>query len=241
MKGIVLCGGYGMRLRPLTLIMNKHLLPVFDKPLVYYPLQTLKDLDITDVCMVLGGESPGSFVKILGAGEEFGFHLTYIYQPSAGGIAEAVGLCKGFVGNDSFIVILGDNLFLGSLKSFRKGFEDSGCDCGLVLAKVDAPSDYGVPEFDNGGRISRIIEKPKLPPSNYAVTGIYAYTPAIFKEIKKLNPSDRGELEISDAHTRILESGRGVYWEIFDGQWFDCGGSFEGLLNASVAAKRHAG
>ena len=237
MKGIVLAGGYGTRLRPLTSVTNKHMLPVYCLPLIFYPIKTLKDLNITNICIVLGGESVGDCIRLLADGNRFGARFTYVYQQKAGGIAQAVGLCEDFVADDNFIVILGDNLFLGSLSSFKENFEKSGKDCGIVLAKVDNPIEYGVPRFDDAGKIVEIIEKPKVPSSKFAVTGFYAYTSSVFDEIRKLKPSARGELEISDVHTSIIASGKGIYWEVFEGKWFDCGGSFDGLLNAAIAVR----
>ena len=236
-KGVILCGGYGTRLIPLTLTTNKHLLPIYNKQMICYPLQTLKDMGITDVCAVLGGENVDAFIRFFQDGKQFGLNFTYTYQREAGGIAEAIGLCKDFVGDDSFIVILGDNLFLSTLKGFRERFEKSGAVCGLVLAEVEHPESYGVPKFKDG-KIVEIIEKPKSPPSNYAVTGIYAYTSDIFDELRELKPSARGELEITDAHTNLIKRGKEIYWSIYRGTWFDCGNSFDSLLYASIAVKK---
>lgn len=237
MKGVILCGGYGTRLRPLTLTTNKHLLPIYKKQLVCYPLETLKDMGITNICAVLGGENVDTFIKFLQDGKQFGLQFTYVYQQKAGGIAEAVGLCEDFVGNDNFVVILGDNLFLGSLEGFKENFETSGATCGLILVEVEHPECYGVPKFEEK-KIVEIVEKPPTPPSNYVVTGIYAYKPGIFEIIKKLKPSARGELEVSDMNTNLIKSGKEIYWEIFKGTWFDCGNSFDNLLYASIAVKK---
>ena len=238
MKGVILCGGYGTRLRPCTEVTNKHLLPIFNRPMVCSPLQTLKDIGITNICAVLGGENIDAFMRFLQDGEQFGLKLSYVYQRKAGGIAEAVGLCEDFVGDDDFIVILGDNLFLGSLQGFKEGFENTTAVCGLMLAKAEHPKNYGVPRFERD-KIVEIVEKPEFPPSNYAVTGVYAYTSEVFDEIRKLKPSARGELEISDVHTNIIKGGGEVYWEIYQGTWFDCGESFNNLLYASIAVKKH--
>lgn len=236
MKGVILAGGYGTRLRPLTLVTNKHLLVVYDRPLIYYPIRTLENLGIMDICIVLGGESTGAFIKLLGDGSKLGVRLTYLYQQRAGGIAEAIGLCRSFVGNSTFMVILGDNIFTETPYSFKKGFEDSGSDCGILLSKVDNPEEYGVPVFA-GEKIIDIIEKPKVPSSNYAVTGLYAYTPIVFDEIDRVKPSARDELEISDVHAGIIVSKGEIYWEIYKNLWFDCG-SFDGLLSAAIAVKK---
>jgi len=242
-KGIILCGGYGTRLRPCTIVVNKHLLPVFDMPMMYYPLMMLKKWNITSICAVLGGESVGGFVKLLGNGKKFGVDLTYIYQEKAGGIAEAIGLCEDFVDNDNFVAVLGDNLFLGPTEEFIKEFNKSKAACGLILAKVKHPERYGVPEIKNGKIIS-IIEKPKAAISNYAVTGVYAYktrASEIFNEIKSAKPSTRGELEISDVNTSLITKGKKVFWKVFNGEWFDCGESFNSLLDASIAVRKHGG
>lgn len=237
-KGVILCGGYGTRLAPLTLTTNKHLLSVYDKQMVCYPLQTLKDIGVTNICCVLGGENVDAFIRFLQDGKRFGLKFTFVYQQRAGGVAEAVGLCDDFVGGDDFIVILGDNLFLSSLRGFKEGFENSTAVCGLMLAEVEHPETYGVPRFD-GDKIVEILEKPEFPPSNYAVTGVYAYTSEVFDEIKRLKPSARDELEISDVHTNIIKGGRELYWEIYRGMWFDCGESFDNLLYASIAVKKY--
>lgn len=236
MKGVILCGGCGTRLLPLTLTTNKHILPIYNKQMVCYPLKTLKDMGITDICVVLGGENVDAFIRFLKDGSQFGLKFTYIYQREAGGIAQAVLLCEEFVGGDNFITILGDNLFIGSLAQFRAEFERSGSLCGLVFYSVSNPCMYGVPRFD-GVSVVEIVEKPQNPPSDYAVTGIYAYSPAIFDVIRKLTPSSRGELEISDAHTYILQEGQEVYYTTFEGIWCDCGCSFDSLLRSSLTVK----
>jgi len=243
-KGVILCGGYGTRLKPCTEEINKHLLPVFDKPMVFYPISTLVELGITNICVVLGGESVGDFIRLLGDGSRFGkdVKFTYVYQPEAGGIAEAIGLCENFINGDKFIVILGDNLFLGgSLHDFKTGFEKFNDSCRLVFAKVEHPEKYGVPRFEfiyeGAVELVEIIEKPKKPPSNYATTGIYAFTSEIFDIIKELKPSARGELEIAEAITLLLKRGMRVGWEVFDGSWFDCGGSFDNLLESTIAVR----
>ncbi|MEA1998149.1 MAG: sugar nucleotidyltransferase [Euryarchaeota archaeon] len=237
MKGVILCGGYGTRLQPLTLTTNKHILPIYNKQMVCYPLKTLKDIGITDICVVLGGENVDAFIRFLKDGTQFGLDFTYIYQRDAGGIAQAVSLCEKFVGEDNFVTILGDNLFIGPLAQFRLEFERSGALCGLVFYPVSDPCVYGVPRFE-GDSLVEILEKPHNPPSGYAVTGIYAYTPAIFDVIRKLTPSTRGELEISDAHTYILREGYKVYYETFEGVWCDCGSSFDSLLNSSLVVRK---
>lgn len=237
-KGVLLCGGFGTRLRPLTLVLNKHLLPVYSKPMCCYPIETLKSIGVTNVCIVLGGENVADFIKFLGNGLQFGMRFTYVCQQEAGGIAEAVGLCEDFINGEDFMVILGDNLFLGDLKGFEEGFESSGAVCGLLFAQVEKPQSYGVPRFEANGKLAEIIEKPRDPPSPYAVTGLYAYKAEIFDVIRKSKPSGRGELEISDAHTEILKAGKKVYSEIFRGIWLDCGESYDSLLEAAIEVSR---
>lgn len=247
MKGVVLAGGTGSRLFPATTICNKHLLPIYNSPMIFNAIKTLKsDLDIDDICIVLGGESVGDFVKLLGDGSRFAVDFTYKYQREAGGIAEAVALCRDFVHGEDFCVILGDNLFLGgNLRQFRTNFEDSGAVCGLVFAEVEHPESYGVPRFGTAfdpkekHNLVEIQEKPKKPPSNFAVTGLYAYKSEIFDILRDLKPSVRGELEITDAHTKILKSGEEIYWVVFKGTWYDCGESFNSLLEASIIVREY--
>jgi glucose-1-phosphate thymidylyltransferase len=209
--------------------------------MVYYPIEALQKLDITDVGIILGGESVGDFVRLLGNGDQFGMRFTYIYQGEARGIADAVRLAERFVSGSTFMTILGDNVFLGGrLETFRQRFEDERAEAGLILKKVSHPEQYGVPRFD-GGKIVEIVEKPKVPPSPYAVAGLYAYTPRIFSVIDALKSSPRGELEISDAHTALIRRGIPICWQEFDGDWFDCGSSFDSLLEASCQAQKMDG
>lgn len=239
MKGIVLCGGYGTRLYPLTEVLNKHGLPVYNKQMMCYPLKTLKGMGITDIQVVLGGENIDAFIRFLKDGTQFGLKFSYVYQREAGGIAQAIGLCEDFVGKEKFVVILGDNLFLSSLREFREEFERGNADCGLIVTKVNHPENYGVPKFKNN-KIVEVIEKPFDSPSPFAVTGIYAFSSKIFPILKKLHPSKRNELEISDAITLLLnESGKDIFWKEFEGKWLDCGESIDSLLAAGLIVKEN--
>lgn len=218
MKGVILAGGNGTRLRPLTKLINKHLLPVYDKPMILYPLETLKGMGITEILLITGGDHIGSFAEFLGDGSEFGVHLTYKVQKDAGGIAQALSLAEGFVGWQ-FAVILGDNIFEYPVEP------PSGNECGLVLKTVSDPQRFGV--FHE----KRIIEKPKNPASNLAVTGLYFYTSKIFDFIKTLKPSARGELEITDVNNYCLQN-LDTWETIYTGFWSDAG-TFDSLLKAS--------
>lgn len=237
MKGIILCGGFGTRLRPLTETTNKHLLPVASKQMMCYPLKTLKGMGVRDIRIVLGGENIDSFIRFLKDGSQFGLKFTYVYQKEAGGIAQAIELCEDFIGDDNFVEILGDNLFFGSLKQFRDKFEKSNASCGLVLKKVSNPKQFGIARFKNN-ELVEVVEKPEKPPSNLAVTGLCIFTPKIFDIIHKLKPSSRNELEISEALTILINQEKNVYWETFNGEWYDCGGSHNDLIEAGIAARR---
>lgn len=231
MKGIILAGGLGSRLAPCTKVTNKHLLPVYDKPMIYYPLQTLIEAGITDILIVTGGTFAGDFLKLLGNGKEFGLkHINYTYQEGEGGIAEALGLAEHFAGKDRVVVILGDNIIESSIASFVKSFEEQTVGAKILLKEVSDAQRFGVAEVD-GGKIKQIIEKPKNPPSNYAVTGIYFYDSQVFEMIKTLKPSGRGELEITDVNNMYIEKNQLTY-DILDGWWTDAG-TFESLHRAS--------
>lgn len=231
MKGVVLAGGLGSRLHPLTKITNKHLLPVFDKPMIYYPIQTLVDAGITDIMVVTGGNHSGDFLTLLGNGKSFGLkHLNYTYQEGEGGIAEALGLTEYFVGKEKVCVILGDNIIEQSIRSTVEAFRKQKDGARILLKEVSDPERFGVPELD-GDRVVRIVEKPKNPPSSYAVTGIYMYDANVFDIVQKLHPSDRGELEITDVNNAYIERGN-LTWDILDGWWTDAG-TFPSLFHAS--------
>ncbi len=231
MKGIILAGGLGMRLSPLTKITNKHLLPIYDKPMVYYPLTTLVEAGIDDILIVTGGNNAGDFLRLLGNGKEFGLkHINYTYQEGEGGIAEALGLAEFFADSEKICVILGDNIIEKDIKSAVKAFDTQKEGAKILLKEVPDPQRFGVPEFE-GDRIVRIEEKPENPKSNYAVTGIYMYDHNVFDIIKPLKPSGRGELEITDVNNAYVERGTMTY-DILDGWWSDAG-TFDSLLHSS--------
>lgn len=231
MKGIVLAGGLGTRLFPLTKVTNKHLLPVYHSPMIYYPLKTLINAGITDILIVTGGNSAGDFLKLLGNGREFGLkHINYSYQEGEGGIAEALGLAEFFAAGEKVCVVLGDNIIEKNICRAVKAFEQRKDGAQILLKEVQDPQRFGVPVFE-GNRIIGIEEKPKHPKSKYAVTGIYMYDNTVFDIIKTLRPSDRGELEITDVNNVYIQRGN-LKWEVLDGWWTDAG-TFDSLLSAS--------
>jgi len=231
MKGIVLAGGLGIRLFPLTKVTNKHLLPVYHSPMIYYPLKTLINAGITDILIVTGGNSAGDFLKLLGNGREFGLkHINYAYQEGEGGIAEALGLAEFFAAGEKVCVVLGDNIIEKNICRAVKAFEQQKDGAQILLKEVQDPQRFGVPVFE-GNRIIGIEEKPKHPKSKYAVTGIYMYDNTVFDIIKTLKPSDRGELEITDVNNVYIQRGN-LRWEVLDGWWTDAG-TFDSLLSAS--------
>ncbi len=231
MKGIVLAGGLGTRLNPLTKVTNKHLLPVYDKPMIYYPIQTLVNAGIRDIMVVTGGNNAGDFLCLLGDGREFGLeHVHYTYQEGHGGIAEALGLTRHFADDDSICVVLGDNIIENNIADAVKAFEQQQRGAKILLKEVTDPQRFGVPELD-GERIVRIEEKPAHPKSNYAVIGIYLYDATVYDIVEKLRPSGRGELEITDVNNAYIERGQMTY-AILDGWWTDAG-TFESLLHAN--------
>jgi glucose-1-phosphate thymidylyltransferase len=230
-KGIVLAGGLGSRLRPLTAVTNKHLLPVYDQPMIYFPIQTLVNAGITDIMIVTGGNSAGDFLKLLGNGKAFGLkHLNYTYQEGEGGIAAALSLVEHFAGDDSICVVLGDNIIQGNIRAAADAYRGQQGGAKILLKKVTDPERFGVPELD-GQRVLRIDEKPKQPKSEYAVIGIYMYDAAVFEIIRTLKPSGRGELEITDVNNAYIERGA-MTWDELEGWWSDAG-TFESLLHAS--------
>ncbi len=231
MKGIILAGGLGTRLHPLTKITNKHLLPIYDKPMIYYPLQMLVEAGIKDIMIVTGGNHAGDFLKLLGNGKEFGLQdLNYTYQEGEGGIAAALSLTEHFSDGQKVVVILGDNILEKSIKKHVKDFESQEKGAKILLKEVPDPERFGVPVFE-GKKIVSIEEKPKKPKSSYAVTGVYMYDDSVFKIVKTLKPSRRGELEISDVNNVYLQQGTMSY-SILDGWWTDAG-TFESLYRAS--------
>lgn len=235
MKGIVLAGGLGTRMDPLTRVTNKHLLPVYDRPMVYYPIRTLVDAGIDEILLVTGGESAGDFLKLLGNGSEFGLaHLNYTYQKGHGGIAEALGLARHFADGDRIVVILGDNIFEQDIRDAVGRFAAQERGARIFLKEVPDPHRFGVPRLD-GPRIVEIIEKPESPPSSYAVTGIYMYDERVFDIIEHIVPSGRGELEITDVNNAYIRDGH-LYFEVLDGWWTDAG-TFESLYRASTLVR----
>jgi glucose-1-phosphate thymidylyltransferase len=231
MKGVILAGGLGTRLYPLTKVTNKHLLPLFDKPMIYYPLQTLINGGIDDILIVTGGNNAGDFLRLLGNGKEFGLkHINYTYQEGEGGIAEALGLAEFFAAGDKICVVLGDNIIERNIRRTAEAFRKQRGGARILLKEVPDPERFGVPEL-KGDQIVRIEEKPSRPMSNYAVIGIYFYDAAVFDIIKTLKPSGRGELEISDVNNRYIEKGL-MMWDLLDGWWTDAG-TFESLLRAN--------
>ena len=231
MKGIVLAGGLGSRLSPLTRITNKHLLPVFDQPMIYYPIQTLVEAGIKDILIVTGGNSAGDFLKLLRNGAEFGLsRIHYAYQEGEGGIAAALGLAEDFAEKSPICVVLGDNILEKSIASFAKKFRHQGSGAKILLSEVSDPERFGVPVIE-AGHITRIEEKPSDPKSQYAVIGVYMYDNRVFDIIKTLKPSGRGELEITDVNNAYIEAGD-LSWDVIDGWWTDAG-TFDSLLKAS--------
>jgi len=231
MKGIILAGGLGSRLRPLTLVTNKHLLPVYDRPMIYYPIECLVNAGLREVLIVTGGEHAGDFLKLLRNGKHLGLkELHYTYQEGEGGIADALLLAEDFADGDKVCVILGDNLIERNIRHAVGEFFTQPSGAKILLKEVPDPERFGVPEFENE-RITAIIEKPKSAPSNYAVTGIYMYDNDVFDICRTLEPSDRGELEITDVNNEYLRRGE-LTWSKLDGWWTDAG-TFESLYRAS--------
>lgn len=231
MKGVILAGGLGTRLYPLTKVTNKHLLPVYDKPMIYFPIQTLINAGIDDILIVTGGNNAGDFLKLLGNGKEFGLkHINYTYQEGEGGIAEALGLAEFFASGEKICVVLGDNLIEKNIRKAVENFQKQKEGAKILLKEVPDPQRFGVAEL-KGDRIVRIEEKPEKPKSQYAVIGIYLFDQEVFNFIKTLKPSDRGELEITDVNNRYIEKGL-MTWDILEGWWTDAG-TFESLLRAN--------
>ncbi|MDA1313013.1 MAG: sugar phosphate nucleotidyltransferase [Acidobacteria bacterium] len=222
MKGVVLAGGLGTRLDPLTRITNKHLLPIYDKPMIYYPIKTLVNAGITDILIVTGGQNAGDFLRLLGNGKEFGLkHINYTYQEGEGGIAEALDLAEHFVEGEKLCVILGDNIIEGNIIAAANAFREQPRGARVLLKAVPDAERFGVAELSDD-RILGIEEKPKNPKSNYAVTGIYMYDPTVFEKIHTLEPSARGELEITDVNNLFIAEGT-LTFSILEGWWTDAG------------------
>jgi len=231
MKGVILAGGLGSRLSPLTKITNKHLLPVYDRPMIYYPIQTLINAGVDDIMIVTGGNSAGDFLRLLGNGKHFGLkHLNYTYQEGEGGIADALSLVEHFADEQAICVVLGDNLIEKNIRAAADDYRAQGKGAKILLKKVPDPQRFGVPELD-GESVLRIEEKPSEPKSDFAVIGVYFYDHTVFDVIKTLKPSDRGELEITDVNNHYISRGE-MTWGELDGWWTDAG-TFESLLLAS--------
>lgn len=239
MKGVILAGGLGSRLRPLTLVTNKHLLPVYDRPMVYYPIQTLLEAGITEVLVVTGGEHAGDFLKLLKNGKHLGLtHLEYAYQEGEGGIADALRLAEDFADGGPIAVVLGDNIIEGSIKHAVDAYRAQGGGAKVLLKRVPDPQRFGVVRFE-GDQIAEIIEKPKDPPSDMAVTGFYFYDARVFDICNGLNPSQRGELEITDVNNDYLKRGELTH-DTLEGWWTDAG-TIESLYRATRLVAEKAG
>ncbi len=239
MKGVVLAGGLGTRLYPLTKVTNKHLLPVYNEPMIYYPIKILLNAGIDDIMIVTGGNNAGEFLRLLGNGCEFGLkHINYTYQEGEGGIAAALSLAEHFADNDKMVVVLGDNIIEKNIREAVESFKKQKEGARIMLKEVSDPHRFGVPVFE-GDRIVRVEEKPAVPASQYAVIGIYMYDGRVFDFIKALKPSQRGELEITDVNNFYINEGK-IEWDILDGWWSDAG-TFESLQYAgNMVAKTGA-
>ena len=231
MKGIILAGGLGTRLSPLTKATNKHLLPVYDKPMVYHPIETLVNAGIKDILIVTGGPHAGDFIRVLRNGEDFGLEgLNYAYQEGEGGIAHALNMAKPFVGDDNCVVILGDNIIADDISVPVREFDAIGGAC-IFTKRVDDPERFGVVEWDAKGWAKNLLEKPEVPPSNDAIIGLYMYDNTVFDRIESLVPSGRGELEVTDLNRSYLMDGQLQVHKIH-GTWMDCG-TFDSLALAT--------
>ncbi len=235
MKGLVLAGGTATRLFPLTIVTNKHLLPIYDRPMIYYPLDTLAGMGIREVMVIVGGKSVGDIVELLGDGRHFGLDLTYRYQRGALGIAHAIGLARDFIGDDAFCCVLGDNILRGEpLQGIAEEFENGGYGAGTMLYKVPDPERFGVAEFGPDGSVIGFEEKPKVPKSDLIPIGVYFLRPDAFDVIEGLAPSGRGEFEITDVLNHYIPSGK-LYAPVYEGHWTDAG-TVPSLLRAAEMA-----
>jgi glucose-1-phosphate thymidylyltransferase len=240
MKGIVLAGGTATRLFPLTIVTNKHLLPIYDRPMIYYPIETLAGMDIREVLVIVGGKSVGDVVELLGDGRQFGLDLTYRYQRGAHGIAHAIGLARDFVGDDAFCCVLGDNILRGpSLDTTAAEFEAGPWRAGTLLYRVPDPERFGVAELDASGAVIGFEEKPARPKSDLIPIGVYFLRPDAFAVIDLLAPSGRGEFEITDVLNHYIPDG-GLFSRVYDGQWTDAGTVASLLRAAELAAEDYA-
>jgi glucose-1-phosphate thymidylyltransferase len=239
MKGVVLAGGLGSRLYPLTKVTNKNLLPVYNEPMIYYPIRILVNAGISEILIVTGGNNAGDFLRLLENGKDFGLkHINYTYQQGEGGIAAALSLAEHFADRDKIAVVLGDNIIEGNIKAAAEKFRQQKEGARILLKEVTDPQRFGVPVFD-GKKIIRVEEKPARPASNYAVIGIYMYDYSVFEFIKSLKPSQRGELEITDVNNFYISEGK-MQWDVLEGWWSDAG-TFESLQSAgNMVAKTGA-
>ena len=238
MKGIILAGGTGSRLRPLTKVTNKHLLPIYDKPMLYYPIETLKKAGIKDILIITGNSHASDVFGLLGSGKDFGVNFTYRIQDTAGGIPHAIALAEGFVGNDKFVSINGDNIIFESMKDYVEEFEKGSEDARIVLYETttEEARKAGVAKLD-GEKVVEVIEKPENPPTNWIAIGVYMYTPDVFKVIRELKPSSRGELEITDVHNHYIKK-KALKASKLKDKWLDAG-SFEELFRANEILREH--
>ncbi|MEO5965135.1 MAG: sugar phosphate nucleotidyltransferase [Candidatus Limnocylindrales bacterium] len=240
MKGLVLAGGTASRLFPLTIVTNKHLLPIYDRPMIYYPLDTLAGMGIREVMVIVGGKSVGDIVELLGDGRHFGLDLTYRYQRGAQGIAQAIGLARDFIGEEAFCVVLGDNILRGEpLAATAEAFEQGTWGAGTLLFEVPDPERFGVAELDADGRVVRFEEKPAEPKSNLIPIGVYFLRPDAFEVIEGLAPSGRGEFEITDVLNHFIPDG-GLFTQVYTGTWTDAG-TVPSLLRAAEMAEHDDG
>ena len=235
MKGLVLAGGTATRLFPLTIVTNKHLLPIYDRPMIYYPLDTLAGMGIRETMVIVGGKSVGDIVELLGDGRHLGLDLTYRYQRGALGIAHAIGLARDFIGDNSFCVVLGDNILRGpALQQTAESFDAGAWGAGTLLYRVPDPERFGVAELDANGRVLGFEEKPEHPKSDLIPIGVYFLRPDAFDVIETLAPSGRGEFEITDVLNHYIPGG-GLFTEVYEGHWADAG-TVPSLLRAAELA-----
>jgi len=237
MKGVILAGGLGTRLLPLTQVTNKHLLPVYDRPMITYPLETLVNAGVEEVLLVTGGNNVGEFIRLLGNGREYGLHwLSYAYQEGVGGIADALRLARAYAEDEKIVVMLGDNIIEGNIRAAAEEFQQRESGAKIFLKQVENPREYGVAVCE-GDRVVRIEEKPETPKSDLAVIGIYMYDNSVFDIIDRLEPSARGELEITDVNNAYIERGEMTY-EVLEGWWGDSGESIDALYRVSDLVAR---
>jgi glucose-1-phosphate thymidylyltransferase len=237
MRGIILAGGNGTRLKPLTNVVNKHLLPVYNKPMIYYPIQSMVDSGITDILLVCGGQNAGEFLRVLGNGTEFGLkHIAYTYQKEAGGIAHALALAEDWTDGDSICVMLGDNILENPFHEAVEEFNNNPVGARIFVTQNDRPEWYGVVTLDSHDHVKDIVEKPKKPKSNWVAIGLYMYDSGVWKRLKDLKPSKRNELEITDLNNFYLKSGK-LKANRIRGYWGDAGESIDTYLNTCVKVK----